>query len=306
MKAEHRHELKTNELVEWLTNLPQWARENRITLIIASVVIAVAAGLYIWKVYTKNIAAVQKQLQFTNLVSQVSMSKMQILGAQADGRDLSFILLQPAENLKNLAQNANTNEMAAFALIKRAEAIRAELHYRLGTGSNQDLIRQIEQAKNSYAQAIEKASSNPSLMAAAQFGLGLCEEELGDFEKAAQIYREVAENPNLQGTVANTAAKHRLETMADYKQKLTFKPAPKPRPVTPIGPLIHKLPIDTNLSPDINRPVETNLPHDINLPAGSGPRPQSPNNVSVVPDTNLGPQMPTSVPPLTDVNSPNK
>ena len=33
MKAEHRHELKTNELVEWLTNLPQWANENLTTII---------------------------------------------------------------------------------------------------------------------------------------------------------------------------------------------------------------------------------------------------------------------------------
>ena len=278
MKAEHRHELKTNELVEWLTNLPQWARENRITLIGAAVVIAVAAGLYIWKIYTKNIVTVQKQLQFTNLVSQVSLSKMQILSAQADGKDISFILLQPAENLKNLAQNATTNEMAAFALIKRAEAIRAELHYRLDAGIAQDLVTRIEQAKNSYAQAIEKASSNPSLMAAAQFGLGLCEEELGDFDKAAQIYRQVAENPNLQPTVASAAAKYRLETMADYKQKLSFRPAPKPAPVTPIGPLLQKLPLDTNLPADTNQPADINLSRDtdINLPVDVNQKPQSP------------------------------
>jgi len=270
MKAEHRHELKTNELVEWLTNLPQWAMENRITLIGAAVVIVVAAGLYFWKVYNKNVVAVQKRVQFTNLASQVSFSKMQILGAQADGRDLSFILLQPAEALKNLAQNATTNEMAAFALIKSAEAIRAELHYRLDAGIPQDLAARIEQAKNSYTQAIEKASSSPSLMAAAQFGLGLCEEELGDFDKAAQIYRQVAEDPNLQATVASAAAKYRLETMADYKQKLSFRPAPQPAPVAPIGPLIQQLPIDTNLPVDTNRPADINLPVDVNL------KPQSP------------------------------
>jgi tetratricopeptide (TPR) repeat protein len=251
MKAEHRHELKTNELVEWLTNLPQWANENLTTIIGVSIVIAAAAGLYFWKVYTKNVVAVQKQLQFTNLVGYVSLGKMQIVGAQAEGRDLSFILLQPAENLKNLAQNASTSQMAALALIKRAEALRAELHYRLGPVSSQDLETAIGQAKNSYTQAIEKAPSNPSLVAAAKFGIGLCEEELGDFEKAAQIYREVAENPAYQATVANAAAKFRLETMADYKEKLTFKPAPKPTASTEL--LTEKLPIDTNLPADINQ-----------------------------------------------------
>ncbi len=28
MKSDHRHELKTNELAEWLSNLPQWAKKN--------------------------------------------------------------------------------------------------------------------------------------------------------------------------------------------------------------------------------------------------------------------------------------
>jgi tetratricopeptide (TPR) repeat protein len=250
MKAEHRHELKTNELVEWLTNLPLWASENRTTIIGVVVVIAVAAGLYIWKVYTKNVLTAQKQLQFTSLVGQVSFGKMQIVGARAEGNrhDVladSIILLQPAEMLKNLAQNANTDQMAALALIKRAEALRAELHYRLGPISSQELATQIEQAKNSYAQAIEKASTNPSLAAAAKFGLGLCEEELGNFEKAAQIYREVAESPAYQATIANAAAKFRLETMADYKEKLTFKPAPIPTAST--EPLIENLLIDTNM-----------------------------------------------------------
>jgi len=287
MKAEHRHELKTNELVEWLTNLPQWANENLTTIIGVSVVIVVAAGLYIWKVYAKNTVAVQKQLQFTNLAGQVSFGKMQIVSAQAQGKDLSFILLQPAESLRTLAQNASTGQMAALALIKRAEALRAEMHYRPGPVSAQELATQIEQAKNSYAQAIEKAPNTPSLAAAAKFGLGLCEEELGDFEKATQIYREVAENPDYQPTTASAAAKYRLETMADYKEKLSFKPAPiVPRPVeaetgiVPPKSFIEKLPIDINLPADMKQPADVNQ------------GPQSPNAVSIVPDANLRPQTP--------------
>ena len=35
MKSDHRHELKTNELAEWLGNLPQWTKENLVTIIIA-------------------------------------------------------------------------------------------------------------------------------------------------------------------------------------------------------------------------------------------------------------------------------
>ncbi|MHC4595136.1 MAG: hypothetical protein ACYS19_09345, partial [Planctomycetota bacterium] len=79
--------------------------------------------------------------------------------------------------------------MAALALIKQAEALRTELHYRPGTVSKEDLTAQINQAKAGYADAIERSSFNPSLMAKAKFGLGLCEEELGNFAEAEQIYQ---------------------------------------------------------------------------------------------------------------------
>ncbi len=31
MKAEHRHELKTNELADWIVHFPQWFKENQTT-----------------------------------------------------------------------------------------------------------------------------------------------------------------------------------------------------------------------------------------------------------------------------------
>ncbi len=273
MKAEHRHELKTNELAEWLSNLPQWTKENLTTVIIILAVIVAALAFYVRYRYNKSLVA-DEQLEFTNLLNQLSASKMQVLSAQAQGRDLSFILLQPANSLGTFAQNAKNDRMAALALIKQAEALRTELHYRPGTVSNEDLISQINQAKVAYTEAIQtrlQGTSNPSLMAAAEFGLGLCEEELGNFEKAQQIYQIIAENPDFEGTVAVTQAKHRLETMADYKQKVIFKPAPAPAALQPTIPI---KPVDANL-PSASMPLggellqsitepEANLPIDVN------------------------------------------
>jgi len=286
MKAEHRHELKTNELAEWLSNLPQWTKENLTTVIIILAVIVAALAFYVWYRYNKSLVA-DEQLEFTNLLNQLSASKMQVLSAQAQGRDLSFILLQPANSLGTFAQNAKNNRMAALALIKQAEALRTELHYRPGTVSNEDLTSQINQAKAAYTEAIQtrlQGTSNPSLMAVAEFGLGLCEEELGNFEKAQQIYQIIAENPDFEGTVAVTQAKHRLETMADYKQKVIFKPAPAPPAASlppaasagqttgaATGPKIQIKPVDTNL------PAEVILPIDVN---------QASQTSNVLPDVN--------------------
>jgi hypothetical protein len=284
MKSSHRHELKSNELVEWLSNMPQWAKENRIMIIGLLVLIVAAGGLYIWQVYAKNVALVRSHHRFTSLINQLSLSKVQVLQAHSQGRDLSFILVQPADSLNAFAQNTNNKQMAALALIKRAEAIRAELHYRLETVAKQDLAAQINRAKASYTEAIQKASGNPSLIATATFGLGLCEEELGNFEQAAQIYRDITTSPNFEGTVAETAAKLRLETMADYKSKVVFKPSPKP--LVPSDILDLQMPTDINLPAETRLPIGANLPTDVNL------APQAPNSISAVPDTNLEVQTP--------------
>lgn len=282
MKADHRHELKTNELAEWLSNLPQWVMANLKTIIAISVLIAGLAAFYIWRIYDKNIVQVREQLEFTRLLNQLSNSKAQVLRAQAQGRDLSSILLQTAINLRAFAQAANNDRMAALALIKDAEARRTELHYRPATVSRQDLIDQINQAKASYAEAIEKSSFNPSLMAKAKFGLGLCEEELGNFAEAEQIYRDIAANPTFEGTVAAVQAKHRLNTMADYKQKVVFKPSPqkliRPERTEPPQPLIQIRSADTNQPADTNLPVDTDRPVDVDLDA------QAPGSVPEAPD----------------------
>jgi len=258
MKSEHRHELKTNELAEWLGNLPQWTKENLTIIIVVLAVVVAASAFYVRYRYSKS-AVVEEQLEFTNLLNQLSASKMQVLSAQAQGRDLSFILLQPANSLGTFAQNAKSNQMAALALIKQAEALRTELHYRPGTVSEQDVTAQINQAKAAYNEAIQnrlRGASNPSLTAAAEFGLGLCEEELGNFEKAQQIYQSIAENPDFEGTVPVAQAKHRLDTMADYKQKVIFKPAPTPPVAT--KPTIQIKPVDTNLPTEVILPIDAN------------------------------------------------
>ena len=247
MKSEHRHELKTNELAEWIANFPQWAKENLRMIIYVSIVTALVIVVAFFKWYGKNVESVRKQLEFTKLILQIPQSKMQILQAQAQGVDISYMLIQPADNLQIVAQNAKNDAVAALALIKRAEAIRAELHYRLGTVSKQEIAAQIDKAEASYAEAFTKASTNPSLRAAAKLGVGLCEEERGEFVTAENIYRYITTNPDFEGTVAAAAAKQRLETMADYQQKVVLKTSPKPAPTEPIQPQIKLKAPDTNL-----------------------------------------------------------
>ncbi len=278
MKSEHRHQLKTNELAEWLANFPQWAKKNATTIIYVSVVVVLVGGAYIWKVYEEKVIAVRRKLAFTSSASQLSQAKAQILRAQTRGVDIAYTLIQTADNLRDIARNAKKDNMAALILIKRAEALRAELHYRFGSVNKENLTEQINRARESYTEALEKASGDPTLTAMAKFGLGLCEEELGNFEQARQIYNGIVTNPDFQYTVIVPQAQQRLDTMDAYRQEIAFKPAPK-----------RQRPAAEAVRPEFDIQTPQGLPSqmgpfkvpEVNLPS------QEPNSALKAPDFNL-------------------
>ncbi|MHC4181202.1 MAG: tetratricopeptide repeat protein, partial [Planctomycetota bacterium] len=259
MKADHRHELKTNELAEWLAHFPEWAKENRTTLIAAGAIVAVAIAVYFVRFYRKDVVAVREHVQLTGLVTQVSSQKRAIAQAASQGTDQSIALVPIAQDLQDFAAASRNDRLAALALIKRAEALRTELHYRLTDPPQDELARQIAQAQTSYRQALERASSSPALAAMAQFGLGLCEEELGSFDEAGKAYRAVAENPEYEGTAAQAAAAHRLKTMDDYKGTVVFKPAPEPKDLLASSPTVQ-------ITPDaLNPPITIEAPNGVTI-----------------------------------------
>jgi len=274
MKAEHRHELKTNELARWIANFPNWAKENVKPIIYVSTLVIVVAAVLFW-MYEKRGVSVRKQLRLTNLISQISQNRAQIIYAQTQGIDASYMLIRAADDLQAATQDTKNDHMAALALIKQAEALRTELHYRLGAVRPQEVVSQINQAMAGYKNAVEKCSTNPSLLAMAQLGLGLCEEELGNFERAKQIYNDIATNTDLESIVAAAQAKLRLDTIADYQQKVVFSQASKAEPAQILKPQIRLE------SPEVPQTEsnEVEIP-DINRAA------QIPNGVSDVPDTN--------------------
>jgi len=269
MKSEHRHELKTNELAEWLVNFPQWTKKNAKTIIYVCVLIIVVASLYFYKRYQKNVVSVKGFEQHTNLIAAIPSTKINILRSQSQGIDISYGLLDQAKKFGFSAQNAANDEIAALALIKQGQLLRTELHYRLEVVSKENLADQVNQAKNCYLQAIQKlfkddaadlgsqkTSSNPSLMAKAKFGLGLCEEELGNFETAKEIYQDISTKPEFESTTAAVSAKYRLKLMADYQNNIVFRKAPKP--VIPIQPKPLETTQDSNKT--TQAPAEVNLP----------------------------------------------
>jgi len=146
MRPEERHGLKTNELAEWLFNLPQQIKENLRIILLAAGGIVLIIILAWWYLYYKGEESARKQIEMTNLVSQVSQDKAQIVQSQGKEADSSYVLITTADNIQTAAQNAGSNQAASLALIKRAEALRAELHYRPGTIEQQEIVAQMDKA----------------------------------------------------------------------------------------------------------------------------------------------------------------
>lgn len=305
MRADHRHELKTNELADWLMNFPEWLRENRNSLIGTVAVVVIVVAVYFWMYYHKNIASARSRVRLTNLVTQLPRQKTDIAQAMAKQGDQSYLLIDLAKELQDFAQSADSREMSALALIERAETLRTELHYRSAEVGQEELTKQIGLAQASYEEAFQKAQNVPALAATARFGLGLCEEELGNVDKAKEIYREVAENAAYEGTTAKAAAAFRLKTADDYKGKVVFKPAP-PQPPQASTPTIQIAPGQAGSPVVIPVPVKPSpAPAPAPAPAGEAPKTDNttapaapaPAPTGEAPKTDAAPAPPTPAPP---------
>lgn len=264
MKAEHRHELKTNELAEWIANFPEWAKQNMRTIIITAAVAVFLIGYYIFYHYYMGVQSEKQQVAFTATLGQLPGMKLNIIESQQKGYDISERLSKLADGLGSTGQNASSEDMAALALIKDAEVIRTEIHYRAGSVNEQDLIKQTNAAKDIYAGAMKKEGASPALKAAAKLGFGLCDEDLGNFESAKKTYNEIVADGAFKGTVAAAQADMRLKTMDSYKEKIVFRPAPKAPPEQVLQPLVGVKSPEANI-PVVNVPA-VNVPV-VNVPA---------------------------------------
>jgi tetratricopeptide (TPR) repeat protein len=283
MRADHRHELKTNELADWLMHFPQWLQENRASLVGTAAVVVAVVAVYFWIFYERNTTAARGQIRLTNLVTQLPRQKADIAQSMGKQGDQSYLLIDLAKDLQDFAQSTGKGPMAALALIERADTLRAEVHYRSGEVSREELAKQIGLAQASYEQAYQKAQDVPALAATAQFGIGLCEEELGNLDKAKEIYRAVAENAAYDGTTAKAAAATRLKTADDYKGMVVFKPAPpQPQASAPTiqltpgqgnSPVMIPVPIGPNPAPGPAPAPTAEAPKTDNAPAATTPTP---------------------------------
>ncbi|MHC4552603.1 MAG: YfgM family protein [Planctomycetota bacterium] len=223
MDSEHRHELKSNELADILTHLPEFCKKNSNVIIGVALIVI---GLVTWPMFNKmgKQKVIAQQSQVSDAIQQLSQSVGAALQETATDADLETILLNAQTLTDDVAKTDNPN-LAALAYIKSGQAYRTYLHLAKENLDAAAIEEKVQKAEEAYNKALEKADI-ATVKAMAQLGLGLCAEERGQTAQAANIYKAIVADESYAATAIPAQAQIRLDGLDENAETFTFAPAP--------------------------------------------------------------------------------
>lgn len=228
MDPKHRHELKTNELADLLAHFPRFLKRNANTII---GLVLIIIGLITWPLLSKM--SREKTIAEESRVSQSIQMLAQDIGAALQAYQNNPEQLNPALNtilanveaLLDRSSETDNPNLSALASIKAGQAIRTELHLKKELVSPETIDAQTQKAQEAYEKAAQTATL-PTMKAMAQFGIGLCAEERGQTQQAADIYTEIVNNETDAPTVFPGMARQRLDSLQDNAESFMFVEEP--------------------------------------------------------------------------------
>lgn len=249
MKAERRHELKTNALARGLEGVPDYWREygSRILL-----VVLVAAIVFLLVRYWNDKKANDARLVAESIeTASTSLQELQRLPAQAFARPASAIA-EDREKLRQQADQAiNTilNTTKDPKMLVAAYRDRGDLNWALANfpetpgsttlPSSQQLTNRdafLDQAKASYEKVLDPAyNASVENVFAARMGLAAVAENQQKWQEAKSQYQAIADAANMPASFKELAGK-RLSNLAKYQTPALLVPAPEVTPLPTTGP----------------------------------------------------------------------
>lgn len=276
MKAERRHDLKTNALARGLESAPDYWREygSRILL-----VVLVAAIVFLLVRYWNDKKATDaRQVAESIETAATSIQELQQLPAQSFMHPASEIAesrekyRQQADGAINTILNTTKDpKMLAVAYLDRGNLNWQLANFPETPGSttlpsSQQLTNRdafLDQAKGSYEKVLDpsyKASVENAF--AARMGLAAVAENQGKWDEAKAQYQAIADAANMPASFKELAEK-RLSNLAKYQQPALLVPAPAVTPMTTTVPTTEP----TSTSQPAVSPAATSQ----TAPAGSQP-----------------------------------
>ena len=226
MDADHRHELKQNDLEEFLTHFKDfWAKWGNAITIAVLVVVLAFTGYRLWSVRQDT----ARQTALTELATADSPKALMSLARDASDPAVSTLAyLRAADRIvHDLALPPEARQPAAAspdAAPPAAEPISAE-----------DKARQLDEAAAVYQQVIKQAP-HPVYAYNAKLGLATVLEFQGKWEDAAKTYdalatEAAATHPGIAGQ-----ARARRAMLDRVQVPVLFAPEPPPAPAPALVP----------------------------------------------------------------------
>jgi hypothetical protein len=198
MKAEHRKELGTNVLADYLGNVLQHAKEapSRKVLIVVGVVVAVVlVGVSFWWFSSRSKANDARRWGEWNQLTQesnfsVDQADLDKLDKEYPGTDTETRKRMFEWN-KFEAGNQHTSQ-ARLARFQQARLLLHSTPEKLGNPDTVgDAKATIAKARDIYVKLIDESSDVPALAQEALFNAAKASEDIGEFDRARQLYEKL-------------------------------------------------------------------------------------------------------------------
>ena len=225
MKAEHRKELETNALADYLGNALQKAKEGPSQQVLLygglTLLVVVLVGVFIWFFTSSKDKDAERWVQWnaatlTTTPVNVDQEEMKKLKAAYPGK------LEPwIDRLYELNKFEAANPGSPQARLARFQKARLLLDdtQAIGSGLNfqrDTTLKCIAEARDIYEKLIDEASDEPFLAQEAIMNAAKANEDLGDFDKAKALYgRLKKDHPKSMYVPAAEKALARLDSSKD-------------------------------------------------------------------------------------------
>jgi tetratricopeptide (TPR) repeat protein len=213
MKAEHRKELLTNSLAQTLEHTVQRLKQgpSRNTVLVLALVGLIVLLIVVWYWFSQS----ARESDSARWVQWDSLA----------------VPWQVDDFLKELKKN-DTEDTTQGRLARFLEARRRLLEGVKDLGFNRSMaLENLREASRLYAELADQTADRPLLQQEALDGAGKAFESLGEYDRAREFYRQLAEK--YPDSARGLSAKKQLERLADHAADLKdlsteFRPPPAP------------------------------------------------------------------------------
>ena len=267
MKAERRHELKTNTLAHGLEGLPEFGRRYGTKILLG--IVAVLTIVVFVRYQARASREAKEQATDTYAAAVAGIGNLQNLVNLSDGRAAAEqrkkVQTEATQAIQQVLDQSKDEALRADALLARGDLnwLLATLPEVRGADTQPTLKLEerdedlLEKARAAYEAAARTEGASPLTLTNARLSLAAVAEERGKWDEARQHYEQVVADARTPEAFRNEA-KVRLEDLADISNPVLIgEPATAPAPGSlELGP-----PMPTTAR-STTRPTTTTAPSD--------------------------------------------